>query len=136
MVEAPNSPLQTSDDDWLRVDGVLAYVMADKPANEREHVAKARAAGGALPEATIAMMCERAGIEVRWGGGEKLVDAHAFVPVWVAPFYESTVVRSANQTRVLMRASTDPEWRAAGLSVWRLGGLDALVSWLMGQRLR
>lgn len=132
----PDSPSRTSDDAWLRIDDALSFAMAGMPEDTHERVAAARAAGGAIPEATIAMMCERAGIEVRWGNGEKLVDAWAFVPAWVAPFYVATIARSTQQTRALMRASTDPEWRAAGLSVWRLGGLDGLATWLMESRLR
>ncbi len=134
------NPSQASDDEWLRVDGVLAYVLADSvQADERERIARARKAGNALPEATIALACERAGIEVRWSDHSiegKLTDAMAYVPVWVAPFYEATIARSAQQSRVLMRASTDPDWRASGLSVWRLSGLDALTRWLDEARLR
>jgi hypothetical protein len=32
--------------------------------------------------------------------------------------------------RVLKRAQADLPYREAGLSVWRLGGLEALVKWL------
>jgi hypothetical protein len=59
-----------------------------------------------------------------------VVDSMAWVPAWVAPYYEATISQSAQQMRVLKRAQADLQYREAGLSVWRLGGLEALVKWL------
>lgn len=113
---------------------------------ENARIARARAAavvgGGGLPELHVAKACEAAGvpletrITIRFdepGVGISRT-REPYVPAWVAPFYEATITQSAQQVRVLKRANGDPEWRAAGLSVWHLGGLEALVTWLDGAR--
>lgn len=54
----------------------------------------------------------------------------AYVPRWVAYFFEGTFPRSRWQECVLHRAQRDEEWRNAGITIWMLGGIGALERWL------
>lgn len=117
--------------DWIAIDEILAYVIPGATWQERNEIAMKRANTAGLPETLYLDACNRAGIEVRWDRPElAVVDGRAYVPRWAAPFLEATIARSAQQTRVLKRANADPEWRAAGLSAWRLGGLGGLALWI------
>lgn len=104
--------------------------------------AKAGIRVGSSPEIRVMMICERAGITVEYRDDMQYPSITAafpvatgnrigFVPHWVAPFYEATIgFKTAVQVQVLKRARANTEWRAAGLTVWRLGGLQALSSWV------
>jgi hypothetical protein len=118
-----------NDDDWVRAEDTLTFVLPGTALVERERIAKARAAGNALPEAHYIAACERAGIPTkkrrRLPGGYDI-----YLPTWAAPFLEATLARSAQQARVLRRIATDVEYRAAGVAIWRLAGLEALTQWI------
>lgn len=121
-------------DDYLPAADALAYVFPAAASDERERIARARKAGNALPEAKIVEACMRAGIPVRWDRG-KVSDGGslysiAYIPCWAAPFYEATIAGSAQQARVLRQALRDEVYRNAGLTVWRLEGIEALVAWI------
>lgn len=113
-----------------------------------EDVKKSRAITDIGAEARVAATLEEAGVplrrvempghhEVDHTAGAMLLPAtrdggwyYFRIPGWSALILESTIHRSARQIRALKQAHADPEWRAAAICVWRLGGISALTKWI------